>query len=70
MKSQFNKLHTKRGLWMKILNYHISYNHIEDLYTVTAETDNGKTFYYTFSDMYTLKEVRETLERIASKIDK
>ena len=30
---------------MKILNYHISYDHIEDLYTVTAETDNGKTFW-------------------------
>lgn len=70
MKGQFNKLHTKRGLWMKVLNYHISYDHIEDLYTVTAETDNGKTFYYTFSDMYTLKDVRETLERIASEIDK
>lgn len=69
MKSQFNKLHTKRGLWMKILNYHINYNHIEDLYTVTAETDNGKTFCYSFSDMYTLKEVRETLERIAREID-
>ncbi|AFM73736.1 phage tail tube protein [Staphylococcus epidermidis] len=55
---------------MKILNYHISYDHIEDLYTVTAETDNGKTFYYTFSDMYTLKDVRETLERIASEIEK
>ncbi|MGX0377015.1 hypothetical protein ACUXDX_000843 [Staphylococcus epidermidis] len=27
---------------MKILNYHINYDHIEDLYTVTAETDNGK----------------------------
>ena len=70
MKGQFNKLHAKRGLWMKILNYHISYDHIEDLYTVTAETDNGETFCYTFSDMYTLKEVRETLERIASEIDK
>lgn len=55
---------------MKILNYHISYNNIEDLYTVTAETDNRKTFCYSFPDMYTLKEVRETLERIASEIDK
>lgn len=55
---------------MKILNYHINYDHIEDLYTVTAETDNGETFCYTFSDIYTLKEVRETLERIASEIDK
>lgn len=54
---------------MKILNYHISYDLIEDLYTITAETDHGETFCYTFSDMYTLKEVRETLEKMASEID-
>lgn len=54
---------------MKILNYHISYDLIEDLYTITAETDHGETFCYKFSDMYTLKEVRETLEKMASEID-
>ena len=50
---------------MEILNYKISYEYGSDLYTVTAKTNNGKTFTYTFSENRTLKEIRYTLEEIA-----
>ena len=48
---------------MEILNYKISYEYGSDLYTVTAKTNNGKTFTYTFS------EIRYTLEEIAKQLD-
>lgn len=54
---------------MKILNYKISYEYDSDLYTVTAKTNNGKTFTYTFSENRTLKEIRYTLEEIAKQLD-
>ncbi|MCD9081055.1 hypothetical protein LDK88_09915, partial [Staphylococcus haemolyticus] len=40
-----------------------------DLYTVTAKTNKGKTFTYTFSENHTLKEIRYTLEEIAKQLD-
>lgn len=54
---------------MEILNYKISYEYGSDLYTVTAKTNNGKTFTYTFSENRTLKEIRYTLEEIAKQLD-
>ncbi len=54
---------------MEILNYKISYEYGSDLYTVTAKTNNGKTFTYTFSENHTLKEIRYTLEEIAKQLD-
>lgn len=54
---------------MKILNFKINYEYDSDLYTVTAKTNKGKTFTYTFSENRTLKEIRYTLEEIAKQLD-
>lgn len=54
---------------MEILNYKINYEYYSDLYTVTAKTNKGRTFTYTFSENHTLKEIRYTLEEIAKQLD-
>lgn len=54
---------------MEILNYKIHYEYDSDLYTVTAKTNKGRTFTYTFSENHTLKEIRYTLEEIAKQLD-
>ncbi|WP_162839001.1 hypothetical protein [Staphylococcus haemolyticus] len=54
---------------MEILNYKINYEYGSDLYTVTAKTNKGRTFTYTFSENRTLKEIRYTLEEIAKQLD-
>lgn len=55
---------------MKFIKYEIEQGLYYDLITIYAKTNKNTPFHFTFSESHTLKEIRDKLEDIATKIDK
>lgn len=62
-------MYNKGDSGMEILNYNIEFDEYTELVTIYAVTNKGNKFHFSFSDTYTLRDVKHKLEELAEKID-